>query len=71
MDRKTLLAFGLIAVVLILTPWYMDLVAPARAPLPADTSRSETSPLIPPAAFNSPESSSQTNSEIAPVDEKT
>ena len=28
MDRKTLLAFGLIAVVLILTPWYMSLVSP-------------------------------------------
>ena len=30
MDRKTVLAFVLIAVVLILTPWYMDLVAPQR-----------------------------------------
>ena len=28
MDRKTLLAFGLIAVVLIFTPWYMSLVSP-------------------------------------------
>ena len=28
MDRKTLLAFALIAVVLIFTPWYMDMVAP-------------------------------------------
>ncbi len=28
MDRKTLLAFILIAVVLVLTPWYMGLVAP-------------------------------------------
>ena len=28
MDRKTLLAFVLIAVVLILTPWYMDIVSP-------------------------------------------
>ena len=28
MDRKTLLAFGLIAVILILTPWYMSLVSP-------------------------------------------
>ena len=28
MDRKTLLAFALIAIVLILTPWYMSLVAP-------------------------------------------
>ena len=28
MDRKTLLAFALIAIVLILTPWYMNLVAP-------------------------------------------
>ena len=71
MDRKTLLAFGLIAVVLILTPWYMDLVAPSRAPLPADTSRSDTSPLIPSTAFSAPESSPQTNSEVPPVDEKT
>ena len=31
MDRKTLLAFVLIAIVLIFTPWYMDLVAPNRA----------------------------------------
>ncbi len=30
MDRKTLLAFALIAVVLILTPWYMNLVAPVQ-----------------------------------------
>ena len=28
MDRKTLLAFALIAIVLILTPWYMNLFAP-------------------------------------------
>ena len=28
MDKKTLLAFGLIAVVLIFTPWYMSLVSP-------------------------------------------
>ncbi|MBN4080726.1 membrane protein insertase YidC [Caldithrix abyssi] len=28
MDRKTLIAFGLIAVVLILTPWYMNKVSP-------------------------------------------
>ena len=34
MDRKTLLAFALIAIVLILTPWYMNLVAP----LPEDDS---------------------------------
>ena len=30
MDRKTLLAFALIAVILILTPWYMDLVSPVQ-----------------------------------------
>jgi YidC/Oxa1 family membrane protein insertase len=30
MDRKTLLAFALIAVVLILTPWYMDFVSPVQ-----------------------------------------
>ena len=32
MDRKTLLAFGLIAVILILTRWYMDLVSPVQKP---------------------------------------
>ena len=32
MDRKTLLAFALIAVILILTPWYMDLVSPVQKP---------------------------------------
>ena len=31
MDRKTLLAFALIAIVLIFTPWYMDIVAPNSA----------------------------------------
>jgi hypothetical protein len=43
MDRKTLLAFVLIAVVLILTPWYMDVVSPRpqetvnlTEPLPAN-----------------------------------
>ena len=30
MDRKTLIAFALIAVILILTPWYMDLVSPVQ-----------------------------------------
>ena len=35
MDKKTLLAFALIAIVLILTPWYMDLFAPT----PSDESR--------------------------------
>ena len=41
MDRKTLLAFVLIAVVLIFTPWYMDLVAPTRAltDLPVDSDK--------------------------------
>ena len=41
MDRKTLLAFVLIAIVLIFTPWYMDLVAPSRAlsDLPVDSAK--------------------------------
>jgi YidC/Oxa1 family membrane protein insertase len=41
MDRKTLLAFVLIAIVLIFTPWYMDLVAPTRAlsDLPVDSDK--------------------------------
>ena len=41
MDRKTLLAFVLIAIVLIFTPWYMDLVAPNRAlsDLPVDSDK--------------------------------
>ena len=41
MDRKTLLAFLLIAIVLIFTPWYMDLVAPSRAlsDLPVDSDK--------------------------------
>ena len=41
MDRKTLLAFLLIAIVLIFTPWYMDLVAPNRAlsDLPVDSDK--------------------------------
>ena len=41
MDRKTLLAFVLIAIVLIFTPWYMDLVAPSRAlsDLPVDSEK--------------------------------
>ena len=41
MDRKTLLAFALIAIVLIFTPWYMDLVAPNRAlsDLPVDSDK--------------------------------
>ena len=41
MDRKTLLAFVLIAIVLIFTPWYMDLVSPSRAlsDLPVDSDK--------------------------------
>ena len=42
MDRKTLLAFGLIAVVLILTPWYTSLVSPP----PLENSDIETLPNI-------------------------
>jgi len=37
MDRRTLLAFGLIAIVLILTPWYMNTVAPAPDPVAPDS----------------------------------
>lgn len=33
MDRKTLIAFSLIAVVLIFTPWYMNLVSPMPDPI--------------------------------------
>ena len=36
MDRKTLLAFVLIALVLILTPWYMELVTPGYSEAPSD-----------------------------------
>ena len=41
MDRKTLLAFALIAVVLILTPWYMNLVAP----IPEEGPPASTGPI--------------------------
>jgi len=37
MDRNTLFAFGLIAVVLILTPWYMKVVAPDPKVVPLDS----------------------------------
>ncbi|MBT6637683.1 MAG: membrane protein insertase YidC, partial [Candidatus Marinimicrobia bacterium] len=37
MDRKTLLAFSLIAIVLILTPWYMNFVAPQPEAVPQDS----------------------------------
>ena len=37
MDRSTLFAFALIAVVLVLTPWYMSLVAPPPEPVPLDS----------------------------------
>ena len=37
MDRNTLFAFGLIAVVLILTPWYMKVVAPNTRVTPLDS----------------------------------
>ena len=36
MDRKTLLAFVLIALVLILTPWYMELVTPGYSEAQTD-----------------------------------
>jgi YidC/Oxa1 family membrane protein insertase len=56
MDRKTLLAFGLIAVVLILTPWYMSLVTPPVETLEPETPPSEqrevtTEPLRPTKSF--------------------
>ena len=37
MDRNTLFAFALIAVILVLTPWYMSLVAPSPNPTPLDS----------------------------------
>ncbi len=37
MDRNTLFAFALIAVILVLTPWYMSLVAPPPEPTPLDS----------------------------------
>ena len=51
MDRKTLLAFVLIAIVLIFTPWYMDLVSPSRAlsDLPVDSDK-----LVPDEILSSP-----------------
>jgi len=51
MDRKTLLAFALIAIVLIFTPWYMDLVVPSRAlsDLPVDSDK-----LVPDEILSSP-----------------
>ena len=37
MDRNTLFAFGLIAVILILTPWYMGVVSPVSDPTASDS----------------------------------
>ena len=37
MDRNTLFAFGLIAVILILTPWYMGVVSPISDPTASDS----------------------------------
>ena len=37
MDRNTLFAFALIAVILILTPWYMGLVVPGPEPTSPDS----------------------------------
>jgi len=48
MDRKTLLAFALIAVVLILTPWYMDLVSPVQKTVAVreiNSNKSQNKPL--------------------------
>ena len=61
MDRKTLLAFVLIAIVLIFTPWYMDLVAPSRAlsALPVDSDK-----------FVSDEVLSSSNPDPLPADKK-
>ena len=55
MDRKTLLAFGLIAVVLVLTPWYMSLMSPAE-PLVENIPRSRPidSPVNKKRAINDP-----------------
>lgn len=46
MDRRTLLAFGLIAVVLILTPWYMNLVSPIPDSTTQDTVLTSPSDVI-------------------------
>jgi len=37
MDRNTLFAFALIAVILILTPWYMSVVSPVSEPTASDS----------------------------------
>lgn len=37
MDKKTLIAFFLIAIIMILYPWYMDIVAPVQPILPSDS----------------------------------
>ena len=42
MDRNTLFAFALIAVILILTPWYMSLVGPTPDATPQDTLSTST-----------------------------
>ena len=61
MDRNTLFAFALIAVILVLTPWYMSVVSPVSGPTASDslstlatgdlqtnkkTSRSATAPFM-------------------------
>ena len=70
MDRKTLLAFGLIAVVLILTPWYMNLVSPVRTPIPADSTRALTNPRERDVVLSAPETSPQINRDASPAEEK-
>jgi hypothetical protein len=46
MDKKTLLAFSLVAVVLILTPWYMNLVSPGKALEDNNLERLVVEPLV-------------------------
>ena len=46
MDKKTLLAFSLVAVVLILTPWYMNLVSPSKALEGNNLERLVVEPLV-------------------------
>jgi len=52
MNRKTLLAFGLIAIVLILTPWYMNMVLPTPDRLPGGLDPRVGSPSVDQSARN-------------------
>jgi YidC/Oxa1 family membrane protein insertase len=51
MDRRTIIAFILITIVLVLTPWYINLVAPTPALEPdSTTTKNHTEPAPPPTA---------------------